>query len=156
MPRTPVLVGWIVRTAAETRRGSSALDFAYELSVTTGCGCLMLHGEIDLAVRDELRALLFFAIDLSHSATEVDLGGVTFLDCSGIGVLVAATNTARRRDRALYVNVNNAPEVVRRVVEITGFLRHQTFRSQETPRWNRPMRLHATSTGPIRALRTKP
>lgn len=106
------------------------MDFAYELSVTTGCGCLMLHGEIDLAVRDELRALLFFAIDLSHSATEVDLGGVTFLDCSGIGVLVAATNTARRRDRALYVNVNDAPAVVRRVVEITGVLRHQPARSR--------------------------
>lgn len=95
------------------------MDFTHELRDGSDHCCLVLHGEIDLAVRDELRASLRHAV-ASNRLTEVDLQGVTFLDCTGIGVLVAANNTAYRRGRA--VIVTHAWGIVRRVLEITDVL----------------------------------
>lgn len=56
---------------------------------------LSLSGEIDLAVRDELRRSLLAALGAaSVRDVLVDLDAVTFLDCSGIGALAAGYNTA--------------------------------------------------------------
>jgi anti-anti-sigma factor len=98
------------------------MKFAHELHIGADSCRLILHGEIDMAVSDELHAILQQAVALSSSVTEVDLGDVTFLDCTGIGVLVAANNTARRHGRAVYVS--HASRFVRRVLEITDVLPH--------------------------------
>ena len=80
---------------------------------------LVLHGEIDLAVRDELRLALGDAIARAKF-TEVDLRDVTILDCGGIGALAEAAITARQRDRV--VVISNAAGIVHRVLELTGVL----------------------------------
>jgi len=52
-----------------------------------------IGGEIDIASAPWLREVLLLAIRRHGPAIRVDLRGVTFLDCSGVNVLLA---TARR------------------------------------------------------------
>jgi len=59
-----------------------------------GVHVLALAGEIDHTTADPLRQALT-ADDGSSRYTVVDFHGVTFMDSSGINVLVAANNTAR-------------------------------------------------------------
>ena len=46
-------------------------------------------GEVDVQSAPELREELLRVIRRSGSQLIIDLGGVTFLDCAGLGVLVA-------------------------------------------------------------------
>jgi anti-sigma B factor antagonist len=70
-------------------------------------------GELDLATVPRLRAVLA----TSGSRVVLDLRGVTFLDASGLGVLVTASYRARRAGGA--VRLVGACFQVRRVVTIT-------------------------------------
>jgi anti-anti-sigma factor len=58
----------------------------------------------------------------------VDLARVTFLDCAGIGALVAGRNTAVKPGRGY--TVVNPQDRVRRVLELTGVLTALTGRPQ--------------------------
>ncbi len=70
-------------------------------------------GELDLAAVPSLEAVLA----TSGSRVVVDLRDVTFLDASGLGVLVTASDRARRAGGA--VRLVGASSQVRRVVTIT-------------------------------------
>jgi anti-anti-sigma factor len=96
------------------------MNLVHELRTKSNQSCLVLHGEIDLVVREELDDVLQHTLGLSHAVVEVDLRHVTFLDCSGIGVLIAANNTARHRGQG--VIVTNSGGIVRRVLELTNVL----------------------------------
>src|SRR4029450_10527571 len=100
------------------------MNLVHELRTTSGRSCLVLHGEIDLAVREALDHVLQHAVGLSHTVTEVDLRDVTFLDCAAIGVLIAAPNTAHRRGRD--VIVSHPHGIVRRVLELADVLPYLT------------------------------
>lgn len=103
------------------------MNLVHELCTASDHSCLVLHGEIDLAVREDLDHVLQHAVALSRTVTEVDLRDVTFLDCSGIGVLIAATNTAHRQGHD--VIVSNPWGIVLRVLELTNVLPYLTARS---------------------------
>ncbi len=60
-----------------------------------------LAGEVDLAVRTQLRVVLAEATVGATDTVTVDLGGLEFLDCSGIGVLVATRHELVGQNRAL-------------------------------------------------------
>lgn len=75
---------------------------------------LVLQGEIDLLVVQEVRAALAAAQERHVSALDVDLGLVDFLDSSGLGVLAQA---AAEFDR---LRVVAAPISIMRTLEITG------------------------------------
>ena len=72
--------------------GGPAAEFSMTQSPTdAGCVLLRLSGDIDLICRDSLRNRLIAMIDIDQvDHLLVDLGGVTFLDCSGIGRLSPA------------------------------------------------------------------
>ena len=57
---------------------------------------VVLDGEIDISTCPAVRRLLMAAISGGDVHLAVDMSGVTFIDASGIGVLVAAANRARR------------------------------------------------------------
>jgi anti-anti-sigma factor len=63
-----------------------------------GAATLVITGELDLACIDELRDQLHqvtaTAVASGSSPGVVDLSGVTFLDSSGLGVLIAAKKRA--------------------------------------------------------------
>jgi anti-anti-sigma factor len=100
-------------------KAGNAMDLRHEHLVVADRCYLVLHGEIDLAVRDELRLALQDAIGRAN-LTEVDLRDVTLLDCAGIGVLMEAAANARRQRRV--VVVSNAAGIVHRALALTDVL----------------------------------
>ena len=94
-----------------------------ELERTSGGGetVITVRGEIDMATAPQLRDLLD---DLSRRAPNASCSTVassTFLDSSGIGVLIAARN--RLGDDGAIV-LDSPPAHVRKVLEITGVSSH--------------------------------
>ncbi len=82
---------------------------------------VVCHGEIDVATVPELDRVLRTLIE-GHTGTtvRVDMAGVTFIDSSGLGVLVSALKRAREDQGTIVVDhIDGAP---RKVFEITGLL----------------------------------
>ena len=80
-------------------------------------GVLGVAGEIDMASADEFRDRLLECLQRSDSV-EVDLGGVTFIDSSGLAALVRLRTEAEilGKDVAL-VSVSTSTA---RILELTG------------------------------------
>jgi anti-sigma B factor antagonist len=57
---------------------------------------VVLDGEIDISTCPAVRRFLTATISGGDVHLAVDMSGVTFIDASGIGVLVAAANRARQ------------------------------------------------------------
>jgi anti-anti-sigma factor len=78
-------------------------------------------GEVDLATAHLLRDRLLGVLrEQAPAVVEVDLAGVTFLDCTGISALVAVRNAAIQAGRQM--RVSHPQPIVRRVLEVTGLL----------------------------------
>jgi anti-sigma B factor antagonist len=77
-----------------------------------------VDGEVDLATCSRLRDVLAELIDHGVYHLIVDLERVSFLDSSGMGVLVTALRRVRERDGSLRLTAPS-PQV-RRVLELTG------------------------------------
>ncbi len=80
-----------------------------------------ISGELDLHAAPPLRAALLKATEGEKSRVLLDLSEVTFLDSTGVGVLVEALKRARARGGE--VHFCGAGARVKRVFEITGLLR---------------------------------
>ena len=90
-----------------------APEFSSEILCVDGERRLILHGEIDLAVRVPLmRALNEIAV--TGSRVVVDMHDVSFLDSTGIGAL------ARTASEGSDVVVLNPKPAVRRALEVSG------------------------------------
>ena len=76
---------------------------------------VVIRGEIDIATSPALKATL--AAGLGRDI-EVDLSGVTFMDASGIGVLLAARRQAAEAGGSLTLRAPSA--AVRRLTEVLG------------------------------------
>ena len=86
-----------------------------------GVVTLAVTGEVDLRTAGPLRAAIQEALRTPQPVdVVVDLAAVTFLDCAGMGALVAGRNTAIRQRRRY--TVTNPRGHVHRVLEITGLL----------------------------------
>jgi anti-sigma B factor antagonist len=79
-------------------------------------GC-RLTGEIDFTSSGPVQSTLLGMVLPGGGTVLADLTGVTFLDSSGIGVLVQAHRTAQERDNRLLV-VASPP--VRKLLRLTG------------------------------------
>ena len=79
-------------------------------------GC-RLSGEIDFTSSGAVQSALLAMILPGGGAMIVDLSRITFLDSSGLGVLVQAYRTAREQDTRLLVV---ASEPVRKLLRLTG------------------------------------
>lgn len=77
-----------------------------------------ISGEIDIASASWLRETLLLAIRRHGPAICVDLQKVTFLDCSGVNVLLATACRARLEGGRMQVIRPSAP--VRRVIALLG------------------------------------
>jgi anti-anti-sigma factor len=82
---------------------------------------VVVVGEIDLATQAVLRDSLLRALhDHSPAVVDVDLAGVTFMDCTGISALLVAHTTALRSGCQL--RVSHPQPIVGRVLAVTGVL----------------------------------
>lgn len=81
-----------------------------------GDGVPLLHvfGELDLATAPRLSAAAKEALGDDASEIVFDLGGLDFMDSSGLRVLLEVANQVER------VRVRNASDSARRVIESTG------------------------------------
>jgi anti-sigma B factor antagonist len=84
-----------------------------------------VSGEVDMATAPRLRSVLDGLIDGGSTTVVLDCRELSFLDSSGIGVLVAART--RMGDAGELVLVS-PPANVRKVLEITGVTGHLTVR----------------------------
>jgi anti-sigma B factor antagonist len=78
---------------------------------------VMLAGECDLSVREDLTTLLLDAVNTA-AVVAVDLAAVTFMDSSGLHALMTAHQTAQRTGRRLYVI--GAAGAVASLLRLTG------------------------------------
>ena len=105
----------------------SAVNEPEELAVdiTTGPGkadgewLVTVSGEIDVASSPRLRNELIELLDQKAQSIVLDLGSTSFIDSSGLGVLVGALRRLREQNGQSIVLRGMQPPV-RRVFEITG------------------------------------
>jgi anti-sigma B factor antagonist len=103
--------------AADDRReppGILSLETASEAGVRT----LRLGGELDLAGAPALEAAIEEAMADSESRLVIDFSALTFIDSTGIAILVAALGDERAAGRLGFVP-STAPAVTR-VLRLTG------------------------------------
>lgn len=75
-------------------------------------------GELDLAARDALIDVLDQQDDARRQFVHLDLSGVTFMDCSCLGALIASHHRLRARRGLLIISGANA--LVARVLKLSG------------------------------------
>ncbi len=96
------------------------MDLQLRVKTVDGATVVEVAGEIDLHWAPQLRAALIEASAAEKPCVVVDLGEVSFLDSTGIGVLVGALKRAREKGGALgFCGVKGR---VRRVFEVTGLV----------------------------------
>lgn len=78
-----------------------------------------LSGEIDILSAPQLRVTLDEALSEGVRTVEVDLSGVEFCDCYGLGVLLEARRRASERGTVLRLAGVTSP-LVRRLLHQTG------------------------------------
>jgi anti-sigma B factor antagonist len=92
------------------------------LSVTSegddGRSVLAVSGDLDLAAVPHLREEAAERISAGRGALCLDLGGVTFLDSSGLGVLVELRT--RARSNGVSFELLNVPSGPARIITIAG------------------------------------
>jgi anti-anti-sigma factor len=77
-----------------------------------------VHGELDIAVGQELQLALGSALARSVRGVDLDLSGVGFCDCAGLKILLGIRR--RARDQSKTVTVRHASRAVRRIAWLTG------------------------------------
>ena len=87
-----------------------------------GFAHLTLRGELDLSTVPKVEEALRRVEESRPEVIVLDLGGVTFLDSTGLRMVVTADQRARAEDRRLAVV--RGPESVQRVFAITRLDEH--------------------------------
>ena len=79
---------------------------------------IAVSGEVDLATSPALDTAIIAAIESDTSALAIDLTDVSFMDSSGLGVIVRGLKRCREADKDLDLVITN--ERVLKVFGITG------------------------------------
>jgi anti-sigma B factor antagonist len=101
----------------------SRADGHYQLGLSQATGLdgsqvVSVTGELDIATADQAYTYLSDVIDHGYAPLSVDLGGLTFCDASGLGVLARTANHAREAGRQLKLT-STRPSLVK-IMRITG------------------------------------
>ena len=94
--------------------------FVARAGAEDGTWILAVAGEIDVATSPELRRELHQLADREPTGLVLDLSDVTFIDSSGLGVLVGTLKRLREEDRGDILVLEGLQEPVRKVFDITG------------------------------------
>ncbi|MFH8369909.1 STAS domain-containing protein [Streptomyces sp. NPDC018031] len=103
---------------ADDHAAASSSRLSVDRSVVDGVGVVALHGQIDHSVRDHLNHALLPPGDACAPRTVVDLSGVTFMDSTGINVLLTA-HLAATGARG-WLRLAGPREPVLRVIQLVG------------------------------------
>ncbi|MEZ5178146.1 MAG: STAS domain-containing protein [Acidimicrobiales bacterium] len=89
-----------------------------ELSEQGGWSVLLVGGEVDVATAPRLREQLIKLVNDQRFQIVVDLGGVDFIDSTGLGVLIGALKRVRTQGGELALVCTERR--ILKVFEITG------------------------------------
>jgi len=89
----------------------------FETRELEGRAHVTLRGELDLSTADKVERELFRIEETGPELVVLDLSELTFLDSTGLRMIVGADQRARQSDRRL--TVVRGPATVQRVFEIT-------------------------------------
>lgn len=79
---------------------------------------ISVAGEVDVSNASGLRDAIDAALDEKAPSIEVDLSQVSYIDSTGIGVLVGGVH--RAADAGLHLSVSNPQRNVARVLDMLG------------------------------------
>jgi anti-sigma B factor antagonist len=85
-----------------------------------GSAIVAIGGEIDVATSPEVRRALHALVDEGATSIRLDLAATTFIDSTGLGVLVGVLKRMRERDPDAEVVIIGLASPVRKVFDITG------------------------------------
>lgn len=86
---------------------------------TDGPGhALAVSGDVDIATIDELLTAARACLEQDTDVCEIDLGGVTFMDSSGLGALVRIRTMAQEGGKQ--VVLTHVPAAITRLFQVTG------------------------------------
>ncbi len=94
------------------------MDLRLDLAERDGWAVLSVGGEVDVATAPRLRERLLALVNDQRHRIVVDLGGVDFIDSTGLGVLIGALKRVRTHDGDLRL-VCSEPRILK-VFQITG------------------------------------
>jgi anti-sigma B factor antagonist len=97
-------------------------------AIGDGRAVLRVEGRLNLVTAPELRAAVQQAVEEDTARVVVDLAGVTFIDSSGLGMVIAGLKHARQAGGELRIAA--AGEQVRMVLELTKL--HRILRPYES------------------------
>lgn len=95
-------------------------------------GSVAVAGELSLAEAPILERHLAELLESASATIIVDLGGVEFIDSTGLSVLVRAHQQAS--ERGIGFGVQNPRSQARRLLSLTGLEERLTIRSPTAPR----------------------
>jgi anti-anti-sigma factor len=98
--------------------GAARPGLSIDRTSVDGIRVVILRGEIDHAVTNELTEALLSFGSVARPRTVLDLSGVTFMDSSGINVLVAAHQAMS--DAQGWLRIAGAQNAVLRVLQVVG------------------------------------
>ena len=104
--------GWEPASVSVSRSGSTRGDGG------VGCAVVWLRGDHDLSTTVSLAVAIARAARRERADLLVDLGEVTFMDASTVGVLVGSRNRLRGRGQSLHVRAPSPP--ARRILDLCG------------------------------------
>lgn len=104
-----------MRRAGSLVRAVTILEF--ETSERDDQVLVVLRGELDLSTADKVDRELRRVEEIDPPVVVLDLSGLTFLDSTGLRLIVTADQRARQADRRLAVV--KGPATVQRVFSIT-------------------------------------
>lgn len=93
-----------------------------------GQAVLQLGGRLDLLSANQFRAVVDGVVADGHRTVIADLSGVTFMDSSGLGALVAGLKTSRQSSGDL--RIAGATDQVLEVLELTKL--HRVLRPYDS------------------------
>jgi anti-sigma B factor antagonist len=94
------------------------MDLSVEVTPQPDHVVVEVFGEVDVHTAPELRGALGQVIEAGNERIVLDLGGVEFLDSTGLGVLVAVWTDAR--DRGGWLRIVSTEERILKMFRITG------------------------------------
>lgn len=97
------------------------MDFQMEARDDGDWSVLVVRGEVDVFTAPKLRERIIELIEKGRHDIVVDLAGVSFMDSTGLGILVGCLKRVKEREGSLALAGPQRP--VMRVLTITGLSR---------------------------------
>lgn len=79
---------------------------------------ITISGEIDLFAAPDFKSRLYEAVGEGNVDVVLDCGELSYIDSTGLGILLGALKRVRQNDRQVYVR--NLKDNIRKLFRITG------------------------------------